>query len=130
MVFAVIENHCKKTLNKILSDPNHPITKSLPTRDTTKTSNKFPIAVQRCNKQKYQNSFLQQYLRILEAEHLQNVITTKIPINPTKVEHVNCEICGKTLKSQKGLNCHKRLIHQPPVQQPKLKNITKQNDDS
>ena len=49
-IASLLEKHCKATLNKILSDPNHPITKSLPTRDTTKTRNKFPIAIQKCNK--------------------------------------------------------------------------------
>ena len=107
----LLENHCKTTLNKILADPNHPITKSLPKRDTTKTRNKFPIAIQKCSKQKYQESFLQKYLRVLEAESIKDVTTAQLLISQTDTETVKCEICGKTLKNQKGLNCHNRLMH-------------------
>ena len=123
-IASLLEKHCKATLNKILSDPNHPITKSLPTRDTTKTRNKFPIAIQKCNKQKYQESFLQQYLRVLEAESIKYATPAQIPLIPTNVESVKCDICGKTLKNQKGLNRHIRLMHQTPAQQPDYKNVT------
>jgi len=123
-IASLIEKHCKATLNKILSDPNHPITKSLPTRDTTKTRNKFPIAIQKCNKQKYQESFLQQYLRVLEAESIKDATPAQIPPIPTNVESVKCDICGKSLKNQKGLNRHIRLMHQTLAQQPDYKNVT------
>ena len=48
--------------------------------------NKFPIAIQKCNKQKYQESFLQQYLRVLEAESIKDATPAQIPLIPTNVE--------------------------------------------
>ena len=67
---------------------------------------------------------LQQYLRVLEAESIKDATPAQIPLIPTNVESVKCDICGKTLKNQNGLNHHIRLMHQTPAQQPDFKNVT------
>ena len=76
---------------------------------------------------------------MLEAESIKDVTTAQLLISQTDTETVKCDICGKTLKNQKGLNCHNRIMHQLPAQQPDYKNVTirrsknkttTQNDDT
>jgi uncharacterized protein YjhX (UPF0386 family) len=114
---VVIEKHCKSTMSKILNNPDHNITKSLKTKETIRTRNKFPFQIEKCNKQIYQQSFVQQYLRKLEAEN-ENYFKTNENNNKTvqeidsmSKEGHKCEICDKICLSKAGLKAHERKKH-------------------
>ena len=108
----LIEKHGKLKLEKILRDPLHTITKSLEERESITRKN-FPFLINKCRTEKYQNSFLQQFLRKLEKDGL------KLPSNSAKAppkqkstnENAICEICKKTFKNKRVVNTHKRMKH-------------------
>jgi len=107
----LIEKHGRQTLIRILVNAEHPVTKSLQKRDTV-TRNKFPFKIDKCNNEKYQNSFLQQYLRVLEKEGFTtNTATDKNQKTQTSKETTVCETCKKSFKNTRGLNQHIRMIH-------------------
>ena len=114
---AVIEKHCKSTMSKILNNPDHNITKSLKTKEIIRTRNKFPYQIGKCNKQIYQQSFVQQYLRKLEAEneiHIKPSENNNKPvqeIDKTSIQGHKCETCDKICLSKAGLKAHERLKH-------------------
>jgi len=111
----LMEKHGKKRLTKILIDPTHPITKSLENRETITRKN-FSFVIPKCKSEKYQNSYLQKYLRLLEKD---GFTTTSKPAerppinNKNTKEGVSCEICEKVFKNTRGVNQHKRMMHKP-----------------
>ncbi len=62
---VVIDKHCKLTMIKILSNPDHNITKSFQTKDVSRPRNKFPFRIEKCTRDIYQQSFTQKYMRVL-----------------------------------------------------------------
>ena len=106
----LIEKHGKQKLSKILLDNEHPITKSLEKRESITRKN-FPFAIQKCNGDKYQDSFLQQFLRKLEKEGFALPKTTITTKPPKVAENATCEICNKIFKNTRGVNQHKRMTH-------------------
>ena len=108
----LIVKHGRQRLTKILNDQGHPITRSLEKRESVTRKN-FPFKIKKCNSEKYQKSFLQQFLRTLEKEGLSTpILTTKA----TEVKNATCEICQKSFKNTRGVNQHKRMIHRQPFQ--------------
>jgi hypothetical protein len=105
----LIEKHGKLKLTKILTNSEHPITKSLEKRESVTRKN-FPFTIPKCKSEKYQNSFLQQFLRKLEKEGLPTQPT--LPSKPLIAQQkAKCDICMKEFKNTRGVNQHKRLIH-------------------
>ena len=102
--------HGSQRLIKILSDPDHPITRSLEKRETI-TRKCFPFTINKCKSEKYQKSFLQQFLRTLEKEGLQSTTNVTTPAAKTAEIKVICEICQRAFKNTRGVNQHKRMMH-------------------
>ena len=107
----LIDKHCKKVLTKILKENDHPLTTQLEHR-TARTRNQFPYVINKCRLEKYQNSFLQKYMRELEPEWITPTESTSRPSqhDPTaKVSPMTqCDICKKYFKGTKGVEMHKR----------------------
>jgi hypothetical protein len=61
-----IDSICKRTLQRIIADPTHPVTMSL--ARNTRPDSRFAFTTQRAKKAAYNNSFLQKFLRILRNE--------------------------------------------------------------
>ena len=61
-----IDNACEQTLIRILADPKHPVTLSLPRN--LRMNARFPFQTRRANKVAYSNSFLQKFLRKLRND--------------------------------------------------------------
>ncbi|RNA21107.1 hypothetical protein BpHYR1_053113 [Brachionus plicatilis] len=57
---------CEQTLNRILADPNHPITSCQPRN--LRLNAHFPFQTRKANKAAYHNSFLQKFLRKLRND--------------------------------------------------------------
>ena len=111
----LLEMHGKKRLNIILTDPMHPITKSLEKRESITRKN-FPFVIPKCKSEKYQKSYLQKYLRILEKDGYTTKAktTTRPSLNEQKDnKNISCEICRKEFKNAKGVKQHKRMMHKP-----------------
>jgi hypothetical protein len=115
----LVDEHCKKTLSKILNNEEHPTTKTLEKRESH-TRNKFPFRIHKCNGEKYQNSFLQKYIRKLEQESYTATNTKKTIINQKIINQVKCEICSKRFDTTRGLNSHTRIKHNSKKQQRSL----------
>ena len=108
----LLETHGKKRLTKILTDPTHPITKSLEERESITRKN-FPFVIAKCKSEKYQKSFLQKYLRILEKDGYgtKTKPATKPPANNQKTnKKVICEVFKKELKNERGVKTHRRMM--------------------
>lgn len=108
----LIEKHGKRRLVDILTNSDHPITKSLEKRESI-TRKGFPFKINKCKSEMYQNSYLQQFLRKLEKEGLIKQANHTTTTNPTtkEEEKVVCEICNKAYKGTRGVNQHKRMTH-------------------
>jgi len=107
----LIEKHGKQKLIKILQDEDHPITQSLEKRESVTRKN-FPFTIHKCNSEKYQNSFLQKFLRKLEKEGFSTTHTKTVPAKPGKAQDkATCDICKKEFKNTRGVNQHKRKMH-------------------
>ncbi|RNA09272.1 hypothetical protein BpHYR1_020199 [Brachionus plicatilis] len=61
-----IDHVCEQTLNRILADPNHPITSCQPRN--LHLNARFPFQTRKANKAAYRNSFLQKFLRKLRYD--------------------------------------------------------------
>ena len=106
----LLEKHGKQRLTKILIDPNHPITRSLDERETI-TRNNFPFVIQKCKTTKYQDSYLQKYLRLLEKDGFTNTSkkNEKAANQQQKIHNqgFSCEICKRVFETKRGVNQHK-----------------------
>ena len=114
----IIDKHCKLTMAKILNNNDHNITTSLKRKETIRTRNTFPFQIGKCNKQIYQQSFVQQYLRKLEADNQNNTNISAPYKNLAEELHkavptqsIKCEMCDKLCKNQAGLKAHQRFKH-------------------
>ena len=109
-VDKLINKHCEQKLTTILDDPSHYITKDLKRKDNIKTRNTFPFAPSKCRTTRYEKTFVQKYIRVLETNHNNQKTSDK----PTSNEvHNNekltaCNNCGKLFKGLRGVNMHKR----------------------
>ncbi|RNA44528.1 RNA-directed DNA polymerase from mobile element [Brachionus plicatilis] len=61
-----IDHFCEQTLNRILADPNHPITSCQPRN--LRLNARFHFQTRKANKAAYRNSFLQKFLRKLRND--------------------------------------------------------------
>ena len=117
---VVIDKHCKLTMIKILSNPDHNITKSFQTKDVSRPRNKFPFRIEKCTRDIYQQSFTQKYMRVLEAEKHpfqiseNNDCDTVQEATKKRTKEYICEICSKTCQSKAGLKSHERAKHTYP----------------
>ena len=113
----VINKHCKSTMIKILNNPDHNITKGLKRKENIRTRNKFPFQIEKCNKQIYQQSFVQQFIRKLETENIDLINSKENNQNPEQqivkvdAEEYKCGVCDKTCKNLAGLKVHERFKH-------------------
>ncbi|RNA15286.1 hypothetical protein BpHYR1_009186 [Brachionus plicatilis] len=61
-----IDHVCEQTINRILADPNHPITSCQPRN--LRLNARFPFQTRKANKAAYHNNFLQKFLRKLRND--------------------------------------------------------------
>ena len=106
--------HGKQRLTKILTDPEHRITKALDKRESI-TRKGFPFVIPKCKSEKYQKSYLQKFLRLLEKDGYTPTSnkTEKQQISKKVNEDAICDICKKVFKNTRGVNQHKTKIHKP-----------------
>jgi hypothetical protein len=115
----VINKQCKSTMIKILNNPDHNITKGLKRKENIRTRNKFPFQIEKCNKQIYQQSFVQQFIRKIETENADLIKTKEIDRKPAQdidivkvdADEYKCGICEKMCKNLAGLRAHERFKH-------------------
>ena len=75
---ALIDKHCINTLVKILNDQHHSITQGLQRKDHFGTTrNMFPFRLRKCTTQKYQNTYVPKYARIIENLSQTESLVTK-----------------------------------------------------
>ena len=67
-VADLIHLHCIKVFGRIISNPNHALTTRLARREVGRTRNSFPIVLSRCHSTRYQQSFVQRFLRVFETD--------------------------------------------------------------
>ena len=93
------------------------ITKGLKRKENIRTRNKFPFEIEKCNKQIYQQSFVQQFIRKLETENIDLINSKENNQNPEQqivkvdAEEYKCGVCDKTCKNLAGLKAHERFKH-------------------
>jgi hypothetical protein len=106
-----IDKQCMNTMAKILGNQDHYITKSLKKKEVIRTRNSFPYQILKCNKQQYQESFVQKYLRKAEKEYgnEEKEETTEIIIN--NAGRFVCKQCNKAYKSPIWLDKHIKNKH-------------------
>ena len=104
-----IDQQCMNKMAKILANQDHHITKGLKKKEVIRTRNNFPFQIQKCNKQQYQESFVQKYLRKTESQYTNEEKETRETINI--VEKFVCKQCNKTYKSTKWLEKHIQNKH-------------------
>ena len=105
-----IDKQCMNTMAKILDNQDHHITMNLKKKDNIRTRNNFPYLIQKCNKQQYQDSFVQKYMRKTESQqgNGEEEHKTNSTENPKELK---CQHCKKTYKSTIWLNKHIKNKH-------------------
>ena len=127
-----LNEQCVNIVQRILKDPNHPITTSI---HRNKYNNN--IIVPRTNTTQYQNTVLQKSLRIIRDGyvnkytnprrvetttaayhveistrlHKQRPCTNKPPTTTPMLQTTQCPLCDFKAKNTKGLNIHKGRVH-------------------
>jgi hypothetical protein len=127
-----LNEQCVNIVQRILKDPNHPITTSI---HRNKYNNN--IIVPRTNTTQYQNTVLQKSLRIIRDGyvnkytnprrietttaayhvemstrlHKQRPWTNKPPTTTPMLQTTQCPLCDFKAKNTKGLNIHKGRVH-------------------
>ena len=100
-----IEKQCMTTMAKILDNQDHHITMNLKKKENIRTRNNFPFQIQKCNKQQYQDSFVQKYMRKKESQQGNEEPEHKTNSTENQKE-LKCQHCKKTYKCIKWLNKH------------------------
>jgi hypothetical protein len=100
-----IEKQCMTTMAKILDNQDHHITMNLKKKENIRTRNNYPFQIQKCNKQQYQDSFVQKYMRKIESQQGNEEPEHKTNSTENQKE-IKCQYCKKTYKSTKWLNKH------------------------
>ena len=95
-----IEKQCMTTMAKILDNQDHHITMNLKKKENIRTRNNFPFQIQKCNKQQYQDSFVQKYMWKIESQQGNEEPEHKTSSTENQKE-LKCQHCKKTYKSTK-----------------------------
>ena len=103
-----IDQQCMNKMTKILQNQDHYVTKGLKKKELIRTRNNFPYQIQKCNKQQYQESFVQKYLRKTESQYKSEEIEPTEEIN---FKILVCKQCNKVYKSAKWLEKHIQNKH-------------------